>query len=201
MATQDFTPEELATEEWRDVVDYEGWYQVSNLGRVRSARTRSCTFAGKMLRPCASSSGYPYVNLTRGAHTGKVFRVHRLVAAAFIGPCPDGMEVNHIDSDTSNSRVGNLEYVTRLENIQHAVRHRRMSKPRARSAKLLEEDVVEIRRSILAGIKARDLAKQYNVTPMSISHIKKGNTWARVAEFRDSVVSLGAWRTTRRRKT
>lgn len=106
-------------EEWRPVVGFEELYEVSNLGQVR--RT------ARLLRPSYNERiGYPSVTLVPFRGAQKVTRsVHRLVAAAFIGepPSPEH-HVNHKDGDKGNAEAGNLEYVTVLENIQHAVRMR-----------------------------------------------------------------------------
>jgi hypothetical protein len=99
---------EIVHEEWRPVKGREGQNEVSNLGRVRSRR--------KILKPLPHTSGYRCVSLDgRRART-----IHSIVAEAFIGPRPDGMEVNHIDGDKTNNAVSNLEYVTRKRNMAHA---------------------------------------------------------------------------------
>jgi hypothetical protein len=101
---------------WKPVVGYEGWYSVSNRGRVkRIARGRS-TRRGRLRVGTPDRDGYLRLVLNRYAvRTG--FYVHQLVACAFIGPCPAGMEVDHIDRDVTNNRVENLRYVTHAENL------------------------------------------------------------------------------------
>lgn len=99
-------------EEWRTVVGYEGLYEVSSYGRVRSLdRYVKSSYGayrlhkGKVLSPGVRPDGYLVVSLQE-----KMFRVHRLVAGAFI-PNPDGLPaVNHIDEDKTNNRVDNLEW-------------------------------------------------------------------------------------------
>lgn len=75
----------------------------------------------KILRP-ADRGGYRFVILSDRGGIRRKFYVHRLVAAAFVGRCPTGKEVGHIDHDRSNNRFGNLEYVTRRENLHHAIK-------------------------------------------------------------------------------
>lgn len=111
----------VAGEEWRDVVGYEGVYSVSNVGRVRRDKAATCTQAGRLLKPSAHPFGYVCVVLSAGDQR-KDCMAHVLVAAAFIGPRPDGMVINHIDSDPANNRPDNLEYVTQAENIAHSGR-------------------------------------------------------------------------------
>ncbi len=111
-------------EEWRSVVGFETYYEVSSLGRVRSI-TRIVNGSwgprkhrGKVLSPSPQKSGHLNVHLSvRGVV--KTHRVHTLVAAAFIGPCPHGKQVNHIDAIPANNVPANLEYVTPLENSRH----------------------------------------------------------------------------------
>ena len=117
-------------EEWRDVKGYEGAYQVSNLGNVRSVDRRiKCAdgvtrkFAGKDLKPYRGAwrGEYYTVNLTIGNNIRPTL-IHRLVAEAFV-PNPDGKaEVNHIDGNKLNNSSENLEWVTHRENMEHAVR-------------------------------------------------------------------------------
>jgi hypothetical protein len=114
-------------EEWRPVVGYEGAYEVSSLGRVRSVprvietsdgRTRHQP--GKMLRQ-HHNKGYPFVRLSLGGHPVNGM-IHRLVAAAFLGP-EDGAEVCHNNGDPSDCTVANLRYGTRSDNVLDSVRH------------------------------------------------------------------------------
>ena len=102
------------SEQWRPVVGWEGLYEVSSEGRVRSFRRGA---NGRILRPGIASHGYPTVALGRG----NTQSVHVLVAAAFIGPCPEGQEVRHRDGKRSNPKAENLHYGTRGQNIADAI--------------------------------------------------------------------------------
>lgn len=112
--------------EWRDVVGYEGYYQVSNHGHVRSlTRMIQCgdrqafQKGGRLLKLDTTKVGYHRVELAMGAKAKK-HGVHRLVAMAFI-PNPDNKpQVNHKDGNKINNSVNNLEWVTTVENIRHA---------------------------------------------------------------------------------
>lgn len=102
-------------EVWRDVVGYEGRYQVSNLGNVRSLNWRN-TGITKPVSLKSQNRGYLHVLLYEGKKC-KSFLVHRLVASAFI-PCPgEAMTINHIDENPSNNRIDNLEWCSLGENI------------------------------------------------------------------------------------
>jgi hypothetical protein len=91
-------------------------YQVSESGQVRSHRRDP---HGRLMRLSPQSNGYMTVVLGRGYK----FYVHRLVALAFIGPCPEGQEVRHHDGDRSHNAAANLLYGTRSDNMQDAVHH------------------------------------------------------------------------------
>lgn len=114
--------------EWRDVVEWEGIYQVSDAGEVRSfSRTvyrkdgKSQTFRGKAMRPTLNSKGYYSVRLS-SPDRRRVVPIHRLVALAFIPNPRLVREVNHIDANKRNNRVSNLEWVDSAENKRHAWR-------------------------------------------------------------------------------
>lgn len=121
MAAQEFTTEELANEIWKPVVGYEGWYSVSSLGRVRRDKPQRNTFPGRILRPVTRKGYYAQCLTKDGKHA--TFTNHSLVAAAFIGPRPPLLQVNHKDANKLNNRDWNLEYVTHLQNQRHAVDH------------------------------------------------------------------------------
>lgn len=111
---------------WKPIQGYEGFYEVSSEGRVRSLRGKK----PRLLNINKTVAGYPHVGLVKrvdGLRRRFWYSVHRLVAAAFIGPCPDGYVVNHKDEDKANNLVSNLEYVTRRENNVYGSRIERIS--------------------------------------------------------------------------
>ena len=119
-----------SVEQWRPVRGYEGIYEVSSHGRVRSVDrvvTRSDgqvrRFKGKVRStPLLQQTGYPFVNLCIQGKC-QVRTVHSLVAEAFIGPRPEGAEVCHNDGNPANNRVDNLRYGTSSDNALDKVRH------------------------------------------------------------------------------
>ena len=115
------------TEEWRDVVGYEGRYQVSNFGRVMSLGTGQTHKQKKILRTTTSRGKYLIVALTKDGKT-KSHTVHRLVAMAFI---PNGdktrTQLDHIDGDSFNNRSDNLRWCTGKENCQNPITLKRVS--------------------------------------------------------------------------
>jgi len=179
------TPLPLEFEEWRPIVGYEGWYEVSNLGRVRRIKAYNCTLPGLILRACRGTTGYLQVSLYRN-NIGKSQSVHRLVAETFLRPCPPDYEVNHINGIKADNREANLEWVTSRQNMRHATRcglnearpphYRGERNPKA---KLTAADVRTIR--ALAGtVRGTDLAKRYGLSSGAIYHIVKGRHWAHV---------------------
>lgn len=116
-------------EVWKDIPGYEGAYQVSNTGFVRSlprnfvnTRGERRSLPGKILDYRKARHGYAMASLYRQMKF-KNFKVHRLVAAAFLENPDDKPEVNHKNLNKSDNRVENLEWVTPKENIQHAIRN------------------------------------------------------------------------------
>lgn len=101
-------------EHWKLIEDYPN-YEVSDMGRVRNTKT------GRVLRPGRDKCGYRYVLLCKEGKS-KIFRVHRLVANAFILNLENKPYINHINGDKTDNRLDNLEWCTQSENIKHAIR-------------------------------------------------------------------------------
>lgn len=115
----------MTREEWRDVVGYEGFYQVSDQGRVRSVdryighnKGGKRLWRGRMLKPSKTPEGYNSVALYKN---GKqcTFYIHRLVAEAFLEPDPSRLHVDHINAIRNDNRAENLRWVTPSENNKH----------------------------------------------------------------------------------
>ncbi|SDU70588.1 NUMOD4 domain-containing protein [Gordonia westfalica] len=111
-----------ACEEWRAIPGYAGVYEASNLGRIRSLdRTmvstngRTTHRTGQLISPARDSAGHLVVSLYGRDHSKRSARVHRLVLAAFIGPCPAGHEALHRNSRADDNRLVNLTWGTRVD--------------------------------------------------------------------------------------
>lgn len=115
-------------EQWRDIPGYEGAYQVSDQGRVRSCdREVNGAYGSRYARPGkimiqATDRGYKKVPLCKNAKQ-RHYRVHTLVLAAFVGPRPKGSQVRHLDGKRDNNLLSNLTYGTPSENAQDMVAH------------------------------------------------------------------------------
>ena len=110
-------------EEWQSVVGYEGYYEVSNLGRVRSISRQAgiVHIKGRILKQFDSKNGYLCVCLSKeGCST--TISVHRLVATAFVANPEEKATVNHINEDKHDNRASNLEWLTLQENIHYGTR-------------------------------------------------------------------------------
>lgn len=122
----------MENEIWKDIEGYKTYYQVSNIGRVKSlcrivdSKRNNAVYLRneKILVNKIKKSGYRFVSLCREGKV-KYFHVHRLVAIAFIPNTKNNPEINHKDCDKSNNNVSNLEWVSRSENNSHAVRNGR----------------------------------------------------------------------------
>lgn len=117
--------EHITNEIWREIAGYEGLYKVSNMGRVMSLNYRH-TGKVKVLKNRPEKDGYLVINF---CYNGKIktFKIHRLVAEAFI-PNPDNLpQVNHKDEDKTNNCVENLEWCTNKYNSNYGTRKHRLS--------------------------------------------------------------------------
>jgi hypothetical protein len=166
----------MTEEVWRDIPGYEGTYQVSNMGRVKSlprqaplmcndGRIITRTLKGRILTPCVNKRGYESLVLR---HDGKnrTYEVQRLVALAFLGPRPEGHETRHLDGNRLNNRLDNLAYGTRSQNQLDVYDYR------GYHHRLTPANVLDIRARLAVGETGRALAREYKVRDSMISAIK-----------------------------
>jgi len=175
-----FPPEEI----WKDIPGYEGLYQASNEGRLRRLicpRPGYPAYSIVMIN--IAPNGYARVRLAR-SDTRKYIYCHRLVMLAFRGECLDGMQVNHIDGDKTNSYLNNLEYVTPKQNIAHAQSilgtHQGKHGTDVKMAILDDDKVRAIRQLARQGTMQRQIARMYGVCEANISMIVHRKTWKHV---------------------
>lgn len=163
----------METETWKDIPGLEGQYQASILGRIRSLN-RYIPVNGPMgqtrryqkgrilcLRP-RDSTGH----LAFDTKHGTTYQTHRLVAAAFLGPCPEGLLVLHNNGDPRDNRPENLRYGTPLENQRDVYYQGKRMK------KLTLSDVEGIRFGFFCGFTDRELARIFGVHPCTINRIR-----------------------------
>ena len=188
-------------EEWRTVAGYEGFYEVSSLGRVRSVRSYNNTWPGRLRSiPFPPSSGRGTLRLSKN-NVVRSHKVEVLVTVAFHGAPPPRHEANHKDGDKRNNRATNLEWVTHAENLRHSreVLGKDHLPPVLRGeanpwAKFTEEQVSTIIRRQSRGERAVDLAREYGCNPSTVHGLGR-RSWSHLAHLRnhnvppDTVVS------------
>ena len=164
----------MEQENWRSVVGYEGRYLVSDKGRIKSIFGRKNPRKRPIIRKLRLSTGYWIVDLKENGNA-TTFKVSRLVAAAFHGPCPDGMEVAHRNGKRNDDRKENLIYTTHLENMGHRIAHgthyRGVQNP---AAKLTDEQHREIIRLRASGLQLKVIGAKFGVTKSHVCGISKG---------------------------
>jgi len=172
-------------EVWKDVPGFEPFYQVSNLGRVKSKDRWSPIngglrfFAGKMMKLSLNHYGYLHVSFTINGK-GKCINAHQLVAWAFFGEQLPGIQVNHIDGNKQNNSINNLEYVTNSQNIQHACDTGLFNnKKRMKTCRFSDEQIIEIRQLLTNGASSSEVGRQYNCSAYEIEKIGRHEryTW------------------------
>jgi hypothetical protein len=151
-------------------------YEVSNLGRVRRFLRSRPERPYKYLKLAPDKYGYMTVGLSRN-DVSKHHKVHQLVMSAFVGPRPEGYQVNHKDHVKNNNVLSNLEYVTPSENTIHAyscpaIRATIAREFQRRDCKLSDEQVRDLRREYASGLYAqKDLAIRYGISIGHLSYI------------------------------
>lgn len=167
-------------EMWKDVPEFEGCYQISNLGRVRSIDRkfkskdgRNWSIKGRIDNPTISSKGYFH---KRFKYNGKQknYKIHRLVGLLFLTNSSNLLEINHKDGNKLNNNAENLEWCSRQQNMNHASINGLL--PR----KLDSKKIIIIREKYINGSSKESLAKEFNVTIPCIHSIIIRHTWKHV---------------------
>ena len=163
-------------EVWKDIKDFEGLYQVSNLGNVKRLQGKWVN-QERLIKSKLDRYGYPFYTLSKKKKL-KNKTSHRLVAKAFIPNPLNKLTVNHINGIKTDNRVENLEWNTNLENKQHAVSSgltnlKGTNHPRC---KLSDKQVLEIREIGFSQTRT-SLSKKYGVSRITISRIIERANW------------------------
>lgn len=161
--------------EWKNHEELQNRYLISEYGNVKNIKTN------RLLKIQINPHGYNCINLWFGGK-GKTFRIHRLVAKAFVVNSNNKPQINHKDGNKLNNHYSNLEWVTNRENFDHAIKNKLKNDSGENnvSSKLTEINVLEIRKLYIPYSRksgTRALGKKYGVHYSIISRIISGHNW------------------------
>jgi hypothetical protein len=181
--------ETTVAEIWRDITDYEGRYQVSSNGHVKSLKRkvqcgkRIITINEKILKPAHDGYGHTFVGLYKDG-VNKLIKVHKLVALAFLPPCPGEYGVlagqyviDHINEIKDDNRAENLQWLLSTENTSKGNRIQKKSSlkgVRHGRSKLTEKQVLEIRKDTRT---LQVIGDEYGISIASVSRIRNNKLW------------------------
>lgn len=182
-------------EEWRTIPGWEGRYEASSRGRVRSLdreitdrRGQVRRIRGRCIRLVKNKSGYLYVNLHDNARR-RFIRLHRCVLEAFKGRAPSSKHVTrHLNGVRTDNRIENLEWGTQKENMEDSVVHGTSNRgDRNGQAKVSRNDVCEIiARYRQGGVTQAQLGEEYGVNHAQINRILSGKRWRWLTELQET---------------
>lgn len=176
--------ESNTTETWQDIPGFEGCYQASCYGRIRSvSRFVGHNFGGlkklpgRVLKPFTLPGGYQAVSLCKDGAVVKM-RVPRLVLAAFHGWLGGVIAACHNDNNPRNNHLSNLRWDTYAGNEHDKIAAGTAPRGENSAVAILKEDQVVLIKSMLeTGTRGVDIAKMFNVSPSTVTAIKKGRSW------------------------
>ena len=173
-------------EVWLNIPGYEGLYQVSNYGKIRSLdrhvkdsnNERRRFLKGKLLK-FGITDKYQHVTLSiSGKQTG--YTVHSLVLLTFKGECPEGKETAHNNGIRDDNRLVNLRYATPVENYQDRVLHNTDNRGERHGRTCLTENKVREIRNLSKYFSGKELARKYSVSVSAISNILSRKSWVHI---------------------
>lgn len=176
----------MEQEIWKDIPDYEGIYQVSNLGSIRSLvriDRKGRKRGGKFMQPVKTNDGYTQVTLYKNS-LGKNIFIHRIVGAAFVLNPSNKPFINHKNSNREDNRSFNLEWITTSENNRHAYRNglRKITRGDSHYAsKLTSKQVLEIRSKYIPHeYSLSKISVEYNISYGAVQAIIERKTWTHI---------------------
>lgn len=171
------------SDEWKPIPGFEGFYEITATGRVRSVDRSFVNkhgqfrhFPSKELHPTCTT-GYAKVVLTKNGQK-KTTCVHQLVMLTFRGPTPKGLNICHNDSDGTNSRLDNLRFDTPTGNsLDRRLHGTHIEGEQHKRAKLTNAKVLRIRKMIARGYDRREVAASFGVAYTTVSDVVQRRTW------------------------
>lgn len=168
-------------EKWVSVFGWEDFYEVSDLGRVRSLKRQGKTllgirsYGGNILVPIKHRNGYLVFNLTSSGRREQIL-AHRVILESFIGECPEKKEACHNNGDRIDNRLENLRWDTRKENHADKIKHGTWQGGIKNSASKLTED--EVKGIRLSQKPTKETADEYRTSISNVKRIKSGHGWS-----------------------
>jgi len=179
----------MNNEIWKDVVGFEGIYQVSNFGRVKSVSKKlkgklsSVRTSKERILKQSILSNYNHLRVTLyDNYRVKGMLVHRLVLEAFVGKCPDGHEACHNDGNPLNNHINNLRWDTSKNNSYDTIKHGKSNRGSINGkSKLTENEVIEIKKLLKSGnLTQKEIAVKFGVSDANINMINKNKRWSHI---------------------
>lgn len=176
---------------WKDIIDYEGVYQISNHGRIKSlertfiknkkgGKEKMGVFMKETIRAISLSDRYPKISLWDNGSV-KWFLIHRLVGIYFVANLENYPKVLHKDDNTHNPHHSNLMWGTQSQNIKDCSNKDRGFRGKLNNnAKLMDADIPKIRKLISEGMPSRKIGKIFGVTKTPILWIANNKSWTHI---------------------
>lgn len=186
----------MGSDQWRAVVGYEGRYEVSDQGGVRSVARRDRRghkWPAEILSPWTNRKGYLCVRLRNAAGRRRGYLVHRLVLEAFVGAAPDGMEGAHNNGNPGDARLTNLRWATRSENLLDKRRHGTaglLFGEKNAGAKLSRDSVLRIFALRSRGLTHRTIAKEVGIGHGRVSEVLSRKAWGHIAPTPEQIEQM-----------
>lgn len=183
--------QESQVEFWRKIPGYEGLYDVSSFGRVRSWRAAGKVQHGnaaywpsgikesyRIMRPVSIQRGYLSMRFVSADGQRKGWLVHRLVALAFLLNSSNLPMVNHINNVKYDNRLANLEWVDHAGNVKHVMDNRiRVGGARSANIQITQEDIIAMRRLWARGWSLTQIGQEFGMSFQNASRIIRGEQW------------------------
>jgi len=178
--------EDFYNEIWRNIKGYEGYYQISNYGRVKSLKRaikqgrRYVTVNEKIIKPFLTKNGYLRVNLSKNGKDSFLL-IGRIVLSTFKSN-KKGLVCHHINGNKLDNRINNLFWISRSKHTEfHNYYNPRNNKgERNGRSKLLSKDIMKIKLLFLNGLSYKEISRFYNVKPYAIGSILRRRTWKHI---------------------